>query len=35
MSEVEVMRLQRQANDLGLQIQERVNRRQDSSAESW
>lgn len=34
MSEVEVMRLQRQANDLGLQIQERVNRfRQDASAE--
>ena len=34
MSEVEVMRLQRQANDLNLQIQERVNRfRQDASAE--
>jgi adhesin transport system membrane fusion protein len=34
MSEVEVMRLQRQVNDLTLQIQERVNRfRQDASAE--
>lgn len=34
MSEVEVMRLQRQANDLNLQIQERVNRfRQDASGE--
>lgn len=34
MSEVEVMRLQRQVNDLTLQIQERINRfRQDASAE--
>lgn len=34
MSEVEVMRLQRQVNDLTLQIQERVNRfRQDAAAE--
>jgi adhesin transport system membrane fusion protein len=34
MSEVEVMRLQRQSNDLSLQIQERINRfRQDASAE--
>lgn len=34
MSDVEVMRLQRQANDLNLQIQERINRfRQDASAE--
>lgn len=34
MSEVEVMRLQRQVNDLTLQIQERVNRfRQDASGE--
>jgi len=34
MSEVEVMRLRRQANDLQLQVQERVNRfRQDASAE--
>lgn len=34
MSDVEVMRLQRQVNDLGLQIQERMNRfRQDASAE--
>lgn len=34
MSEVEVMRLQRQANDLTLQIQERINRfRQEASAE--
>jgi adhesin transport system membrane fusion protein len=34
MSEVEVMRLRRQLNDLGLQTQERINRfRQDASAE--
>lgn len=34
MSEVEVMRLRRQANDLQLQVQERVNRfRQDANAE--
>ncbi len=34
MSDVEVMRLQRQVNDLNLQIQERVNRfRQDASGE--
>jgi adhesin transport system membrane fusion protein len=34
MSEVEVMRLQRQVNDLTLQIQERINRfRQDASSE--
>jgi adhesin transport system membrane fusion protein len=34
MSEVEVMRLRRQVNDLQLQVQERVNRfRQDASAE--
>jgi adhesin transport system membrane fusion protein len=34
MSEVEVMRLRRQVNDLQLQTQERVNRfRQDASAE--
>jgi adhesin transport system membrane fusion protein len=34
MSEVEVMRLRRQLNDMGLQTQERVNRfRQDASAE--
>jgi len=34
MSEVEVMRLRRQANELQLQVQERVNRfRQDASAE--
>jgi len=34
MSEVEVMRLQRQVNDLTLQVQERVNRfRQDASSE--
>jgi adhesin transport system membrane fusion protein len=34
MSEVEVMRLQRQVNDMNLQIQERVNRfRQDANAE--
>ncbi len=34
MSEVEVMRLRRQANDLGLQIQERVNKfRQDATTD--
>lgn len=34
MSEVEVMRLQRQVNDLNLQVQERINRfRQEASAE--
>jgi adhesin transport system membrane fusion protein len=34
MSEVEVMRLRRQLNDMGLQTQERINRfRQDASAE--
>ena len=34
MSEVEVMRLRRQVNDLNLQAQERINRfRQDANAE--